>query len=142
MVMMIFLAALDEFSQVARVLGVADRGTHLGELLDRVADLLIEDAPVSDDDDRIEDRSLVLAKADELVGEPGDRVGLAAAGRVLDQITLTRAVPSGVGEQLPNHIELMEARPNLHRLLLAGLFVLGFDDLGVVFQDVGQTVHG
>ena len=50
------LAALDELAQVARVLGVADRRAHLRELLDRVADLLVEDAPVGDDDDRVEDR--------------------------------------------------------------------------------------
>ena len=54
--MMIFLPLVDELAQVARVLGVADRGAHLGELLDRVADLLVEDAPVGDDDDRVEDR--------------------------------------------------------------------------------------
>ena len=50
------LAALDELAQVAGVLGVAHRRAHLGELLDRVADLLVEDAPVGDDDDRVEDR--------------------------------------------------------------------------------------
>ena len=54
--MMIFLPLLDELAQVARVLGVADRRAHLRELLDRVPDLLVEDAPVGDDDDRVEDR--------------------------------------------------------------------------------------
>ena len=50
------LAALDELPQVAGVLGVADRRADLGELLDRVADLLVEDPAVGDDDDRVEDR--------------------------------------------------------------------------------------
>ena len=50
------LAALDEPPQVAGVLGMADRRADLGELLDRVADLLVEDASVGDDDDRVEDR--------------------------------------------------------------------------------------
>ncbi len=68
------LAALDEPAQVARVLGMADGGRHLGELLDRVADLLVQDAPVGDDDDRVEDRLAVLLQADELVGQPGDGV--------------------------------------------------------------------
>ena len=36
------LAALDELAQVAGVLGVADGGADLGKLLDRVADLLVE----------------------------------------------------------------------------------------------------
>ena len=56
------LAVLDELAQVAGVLGVADRRAHLGELLDRVADLLVEDAPVGDDDDRVEDRLAVRAR--------------------------------------------------------------------------------
>ena len=55
------LALGDELAQVARVLGVADGRAHLRELLDRVADLLVEDAPVGDDDDRVEDRRFVLA---------------------------------------------------------------------------------
>ena len=54
------LALLDELAQVAGVLGVADRRAHLRELLDGVADLLVEDAPVGDDDDRVEDRRFVL----------------------------------------------------------------------------------
>ena len=36
--------------------------------------------------------SLVFRKADELVREPGDGVRLAAARRMLDQVTLARAV--------------------------------------------------
>ena len=54
-VMMIFLPLSMNLPQVAGVLGVADRRADLGELLDRVADLLVEDAAVGDDDDRVED---------------------------------------------------------------------------------------
>ena len=57
--MMIFLPLFDELAQVAGVLGMADGGAHLGELLDRVADLLVEDAAVGDDDDRVEDVGVV-----------------------------------------------------------------------------------
>ena len=133
------LALGDELAQVARVLGVADRGAHLGELLDRVPDLLVEDAPVGDDDDRVEDRRVVLRQADQLVREPGDGVGLAAARRVLDQVAPARAVLPRVGQELAHHVELVVARPDLHRLLLAGLLVLRLDDLGVVLEDVGQA---
>ena len=55
--MMIFFPLGDELPQVARMLGVADGRAHLRELLDGVADLLVEDAPVGDDDDRVEDSS-------------------------------------------------------------------------------------
>ena len=43
---------------------------------------------------------VVALQADELVREPGDGVRLAAAGRVLDQVALARAVRRDVGEQL------------------------------------------
>ena len=70
--MMIFLPLVDELAQVARVLGVADGRAHLGELLDGVADLLVEDAPVGDDDDRVEDRRAVLL-AGRSAGAPARR---------------------------------------------------------------------
>ncbi len=53
-VMMIFFR-LDELAKVAGVLGVPDDRADLGELLDGVADLLVEMRPVGDDDDRVED---------------------------------------------------------------------------------------
>ena len=79
-----FLARLDEPAQVARTLSVAHCRPDLGVLPDGVADLLVEQSAVGDDDDRIEDRGVVLCLPDQLVGQPGDGVALAAAGRVLD----------------------------------------------------------
>ncbi len=49
------------FAQVAGALGVAHGRAHLRELLDGVLDLLVEDAPVGDDDDRVEDLRLPRA---------------------------------------------------------------------------------
>jgi hypothetical protein len=45
------LAFGDELPQVARVLGVPHRRAHLGELFDRVANLLIQNPPVRHHDD-------------------------------------------------------------------------------------------
>src|SRR5205085_5335403 len=42
------LAALEESAQIARVLGVADGRTDLGELFDSVSDLFVEISAVSD----------------------------------------------------------------------------------------------
>ena len=81
-----------------------------------------------------------LLQADELMRQPGDGVALAAARRVLDQIALPGPLLAGVGQQLPDHIELVVAREDLVRLLLAGLLVLLLDDLGVVLDDVGQAL--
>src|SRR5262245_30285963 len=78
------LALRDELAEIARMLGVSNGGAHLGELLDRVSNLPIEDAPIGDDDDRVKDDGIVLLEADHLVCEPGDRVRLAASGRVLN----------------------------------------------------------
>ena len=55
-----------------------------------------------------------LLQADQLVRQPGDGVRLAAAGRVLDQVALARAVRLRVGQQLPHHVELVVAREDLH----------------------------
>ncbi len=38
---------------------MSDCGTHLGELLDGIANLLVQNAPVRDDDDGVEDRLFV-----------------------------------------------------------------------------------
>src|SRR5690606_10153876 len=130
----------DELAQVARVLGVADGGADLRELFDGVTDLLVENTTVGNDDDRVEDRHAILREADELVRQPRDRVRLAAARRVLDQVALAGAVLARVGEQPAHHVELVEARPDLHRLFPAGLVVLRLDDLRVVLEDVGEAL--
>ena len=136
------LAGLDEPSQVAGTLGVSHRRAHLGVFPDRVSDLPVEDAAVGDDDDRVEDRSVVLFQPDQLVGQPCDRKALPAARRVLDQITLPRAAGSRVGQELAHRVDLVIARPDLDSPLLPCLGVLRFHDLGVVLQDVGQAPAG
>ena len=60
--MMIFLPFRDKLTQVPGVLGMSHRGAHLGELLDGVADLLIEDAAVGDHQDRIEHGGVVASR--------------------------------------------------------------------------------
>ncbi|CAN5877006.1 hypothetical protein BH18ACI5_BH18ACI5_03660 [soil metagenome] len=62
------------------MLGVTHGGADLGKLLDRVANLLVENLAVGDDDDRIEDGRIVFFQANHLVREPGNGVGLAASG--------------------------------------------------------------
>src|SRR4051812_7862642 len=73
------LATLDVFAELLGTLSDgADRRADLRELLDRVPDLLVEDPPVGDDDDGVENLAVFALEADELVREPGDRVRLAA----------------------------------------------------------------
>ncbi len=79
-----------------------DGGGNLGKLLDGVANLLIEDTAVGDDNDGIKDGLLGgcmrgmgrmgrMLQTYELVGKPGDGVAFAAAGGVLDQVAFPRA---------------------------------------------------
>ena len=118
------LAGLDEAAKVAGTLRVPHGRADLGVPLDRVADLPVEEEPVGDHDDGIEDRGAVLRKPepvlrepkpkpDQLVREPGDGVALAAARGVLDEVAPARAVRGGVGEQPAYHVELVIARPDL-----------------------------
>ena len=74
--MMIFLPLSINARRLAERFGMADGGPDLGELFDRVADLLVEDASVRDHDDGIEHPGGVLPEPDQLVGEPGDGVRL------------------------------------------------------------------
>ena len=136
------LAALDKRAEVSRAFGMADGGPDLGELFDRGADLLVENASVRNYDDGVEHPGSVLPQPDQLVGEPGDGVRLPATGRMLDEIPLPCAMPARVGQQPSHHVELMVARPDLLPPLLARLLILGLDDLRVVLQDVRQPVAG
>ena len=101
-------------------------------------DLVIQDAPVGDDDNRVERRMAVLAKANKLVGEPRDGIRFPAARGVLDQITLASPNPRHVGEQAPHHFQLMESGEHLLSFLPASLGVGNLDNLSVVFDDVRQ----
>ena len=52
------LAALDEVSQIAGMLGVTDRRAHLKKIFDRIVELVIENRAIGHDDDRLEHRLL------------------------------------------------------------------------------------
>ncbi len=78
------LASGKESAQVAGVVSIAYCGRDLGKLLDCVADLPVEHPPVGNYDDGVEDGLAFPLQTDELVGEPGDGVALAAACRMLD----------------------------------------------------------
>lgn len=60
------------------------------KLIDPVLQLSVQYPAVSDDDDRLED--LLVVQTGELVGQPGDGVGLAGIGAVLNEIILAGAV--------------------------------------------------
>jgi len=59
----------------------------------------------------------------------------------LDQTALPRALSAHVGQRVPDHAELVVARPHLPALLLSSAWVLLFDDLRVVLEDVGEPIR-
>jgi len=83
---------------------MANGGGDLGELLDGVADLLVEHAPVGDHNDRVEQCLALVLQPHKLVRQPGDGVALAAARRVLDQVTPADAALGGIGQQHAHHL--------------------------------------
>src|SRR5258707_8874387 len=65
-------ASLEERSQVAKFPSMADDGSYLGELLDGITNLLVEDSSIGNDDDRIECCLSACLQADQLVCQPGN----------------------------------------------------------------------
>ena len=57
---------------------------HLCEAFDRFADLLVQDSAVGDHNDGVKYLFVAFSNTDELMGQPGDAVGLPAACRMLD----------------------------------------------------------
>ena len=133
------LAALNKLPQITRVRGMADRGAYLAILLNGVADLLIEDAPIRDNDDRVEERHFLFFEVNELVRQPGDGVRFSATRRMLDKIAMANALFGACGKQLPDNVKLMVARKDLLALLPTGFWVLALYDLSIVLNNVGET---
>ena len=92
----------------------------LGKVLDVVAKLSVEQPAVGHYDHAVEQRLVQPLRTrqaraggigfNQLEGGPGDRVGLARACRVLDQVAVPHAVVGGVVEQAAHHIQLVIAR--------------------------------
>ena len=96
------------------------------KLIDGVLQLTVQHPAVCDDDDGLEDLLVVvIVQAGETVSQPGNGVGLAGTGAVLNEIVLAGAIGLYIGQQLGHHIQLVipwEDHPL--GLYLAGLFIL------------------
>ena len=111
---------------------MADGGSDLRELLDRVANLLVKDTAVGYHDDRVKHDCVAVAETDQLMSKPGDGVGLSAASRMLDEIPLAGSILLGISQKSAHYVQLVVAGPDLRLALLTGLAALGFYDLGIV----------
>ena len=78
------------------------------ELVDGVLKLGVEDFSVGYDDDGVEYFGVgLVVEAHEPVGEPGDGVGFAASGTMLDEVVFAGSVLTDVFEKFGDGVELV-----------------------------------
>ena len=137
--------ALERFGKLPRgpVNALYDPALVL-ELVDRVLELLIEHNAVRDHDHAVED-ALVggVVQGREPMGKPSDGVALAAAGGVLDEVVVSRALPARSAHEQTHRLELMVAGEDhgLRLDLVAPLVTLHFDlQVHEAGENVEQTV--
>ena len=142
------LATAQILTQLLRVVGVAEDRRHVVVPLDGAGDLRVQRAPVGDDDDGVELRShriVLAAQLHQLVRQPSNRVALATACRMLNQVTLTHPIGMGTAQQRTHRAQLMEAREDLLAplaFLAAGVCFFLHHHLRVALDDVGQRLTG
>ena len=114
------------------------------ELVDRLLQLAVEHGAVGDDDHRAEDLAVMLVvQRGKAMRQPGDRVRLARAGRVLDQVVVPRPLAARGSDQRAHRIPLVVAREDQRLALLlravraVALLRLQVDE---VAEDVEQAV--
>ena len=93
---------------------MGDKADGLLQLLDGTVNIGIEADAVRHDNDAGElPFPIRLTHPDKLVGNPGNRAGLAGTGRMLNQVFLTDAESPDIGRRLGDAIPLMETREDL-----------------------------
>ena len=106
------LQRLGELSALAALLGADgrhDAGRPL-EVEDGFLQLGVQDIPIGHHQDAAEQLLvLVVMQVGQEVGRPGDGIGLAGAGGVLDQVSLTRPLGFHVFNQFPSGVQLVVA---------------------------------
>lgn len=120
-----------------------DNIAHLRKLLDRIANLLIQHHAVCDHDDGVHQKiALRVFQPGQLMCQPCNGIGLAAARAVLDEIAIADAVLLHISQQAFHRRQLMIAREDLLVPGFAGFLVLFLDQRGVVLDDAREHVLG
>ena len=114
------------------------------ELVDRVLELLIEHDPIGDHNDAVEDARVGgIVQGREPMGQPTDRVALAAACGMLDEVVVTHTLAASRVHQHAYRFELVVAgedhglRLNLAAPIVALLVGLQVDEAS---EEVEQAV--
>ena len=136
------LAALKQTFQRTRTVGPVHDVLVAGERAHVVAQLLVEVHTVGDEDDAVKLRVVAVHHLAQLIGQPRDAVALAAAGAVLDEVTLAHGVLRSVGKQPAHALQLVVAWPDGFLGLFLGLGVNLDGYLGIVLQNLAQPGLG
>ncbi len=103
----------------ALALDAHDHAFLVLELIDRFLQLRVEHGAVGDDDHGVEHLLLLLVvQACQPVCQPGNRVRLARACGVLDQVVMPRSLPTTGVHQLIDGFPLVVTREDKHSLRL------------------------
>ena len=96
------------------------------KLIHRFLKLAVKDTAVGYNNHRLKNLIILFVmQTRKPVSKPGDRIGLARTGTMLNQVVFSAAVCFHIGNQLRDHIKLMKAGENQTLGFdLAGLFVL------------------
>ena len=90
------------------------------ELSDILPELFVEDSPVGNDDDLVEDLLVdVVVEGGQAMCEPGDGVRLPRPGRVLDQVVVPGTGAAGVTFDLGDGVPLVVAGEDVPSVLVA-----------------------
>lgn len=137
-----FFAILNVGSEICGTFCMGEEGLYLGEAFDGSFDLFVEVYAVGYDNDGVKDGFSVVLEGYELEGKPGDAVTFTAACGVLDEVALTGAVSFCVSEEVSDDGELVIPGEYLNFVGFFGVRVFGFENLCVVFDDVGEFWFG
>ena len=102
------LAVIQQILQFSRAFCPSDCRRYLHELPDCVLDLLIKINAVCHNDNGIKDQfSIVCFQVDQLMCQPGNRIGLSGTSRMLDQIPSAHAVTLCICQQRSDKMQLV-----------------------------------
>ena len=103
---------------------------------------LSKNPPVRYHDHRIDHRVSILFQPDQLMGQPGNGIGFAGPGAVLDQIPFAHPMGLYIRQELFHTVQLMIPGPDLLDGLFPGVRVFLRHHLGIIFNDPGQFFPG
>ncbi|KFB74180.1 MAG: hypothetical protein AW09_000540 [Candidatus Accumulibacter phosphatis] len=135
-------AGFQRLGELARILvDLLHHALAVVELVNGVLQLTVQHHPVGDDHHAVEQPLVAfVVQAGQAVRQPGNRIALAAAGRMLDQIVMSHTFAGSGCHHLAHRLQLVIARED--QAFLANLpAVVGRLLLHIEMQKAGEQVE-